>query len=107
MRHLFVMKLSTWPFVLLLPIFMISLFSGLWLYGTFGPHIIYNETVTIKMLALSDGEPCFESADLKWYSLDNPDLTWKKFLAMKSNDTLNVTISQDAYGDKSIIKINE
>jgi hypothetical protein len=94
-------------YVFLIPILMMSLFCGLWLYGAFGPHIIYTETVTVKLRALSDGEPCFESTDLKWYSLDNPDLTWKKFLSIKPNDTLNITVSQNVFGDKSIIRINE
>jgi hypothetical protein len=61
----------------------------------------------VKTLALEDGTPHLESTNLKYYSFDNPDFTWKKFWLIKPNDTLNVTISQSVFGDKSIIKINE
>lgn len=105
MRLLLVMKELI--FILLLPIFMISLFSGIWLYGTFGPHTIYNDTIVVKTPALEDGDPMLMTTDGKYYSFHTSDLTWKKFLLMKFNDTLNVTISQNVFGDRSIIKINE
>lgn len=93
--------------ILLLPIFIISLFTGLLVYQEVSPHTIYNDTIIVKTPALEDGDPMLMTTDGKYYSFHTTDLTWKKFYTMKLNDTLNVTISQSVFGDRSIIKINE
>ena len=77
-------------------------------YIEFGPHIIYQDTVVIKQIFWEDGDLCFFSQQHNVYCFSNTEnLTWKKALDMKNNDTLHITNRKDVIGGNRIISIRD
>jgi hypothetical protein len=94
-------------FYLILPFFMIGFFGSLWLYGIYGEHKIYNASVFITGKGFEDGDPMLITQDFTWYEYKIKNSTMKDFIHLKTNRTINVTVSENVYGDKYIIDIQE
>jgi hypothetical protein len=104
------MKLSNmrglwFPTIIIIAIIMVCYIS---IYIDYGPHIIYQDTIVIKHIFWEDGDLCLFSQQGNVYGFDNTNnLTWKKMLDMRVNDTLHITVRQGVLGDKVIISIRD
>ena len=96
-------KLDTFPTFLFIPIIMILLVTGLMLYGTYGEHKIYNETITVARTGLEDGTQHLSDSNNKWVSCDI--IPWKDFLTLKKGTVMDVQISENVFGDKTIVNV--
>jgi hypothetical protein len=54
---------------------------------------------------LEDGSPHITSVGGRYFSCDWDNITWKEYLNIKSGDVMSTQISENVYGDKSIIKV--
>ena len=96
-------KPDTFPTFLFIPIIMILLFAGLCLYGHFGEHKIYNETITVARTGLEDGTQHLSDSNNKWVSCDI--IPWKDYLTLKKGTVMDVQISENVFGDKTIVNV--
>lgn len=98
-------QISPYWYIVVIPAIMFSILGGLMIYGYFGEHKIYNETITIKTTGYCDGQACIEDSNLSWYDFNDNSITWKQWLNLESNNVMEVQIRKNVYGDKEIIKV--
>jgi len=98
------MTIPPYWYIIVIPAIMFSILGGLALYGHFGEHRTYNETITVSGRGYADGDPCIIDQNGRWIEY-NVKTTWKEWLNIEPGNSMNVQIRENVYGDKEIIKV--